>query len=98
MIELCSLEYNDDNDEINKEIGYYSNKNIVNMSTKNNINNEKKISNISLNNKKTKNNDSKTKLIHNYNIKHKNLLLDSIESNNNITNLNKTEENINLIY
>ena len=65
------------------------------MSTKNNINNEKKISNISLNNKKTKNNDSKTKLIHNYNIKHKNLLLDSIESNNNITNLNKAEKNIN---
>ena len=45
MIELCSLEYKDDNDEINKETGYYSNKNNVNMSTKNSINNAKKYNN-----------------------------------------------------
>ena len=40
--------------------------------------------------------ENNTKLVGN-NIKHKNLLLDSIESNNNIINLNKTEENINNI-
>ena len=45
MIELCSLEYKDDNDEINKETGYYSNKNNVNMITKNSINNAKKYNN-----------------------------------------------------
>ena len=45
MIELCSLEYKDDNDEINKETGYYSNKNNVNKSTKNSINNAKKYNN-----------------------------------------------------
>ena len=44
---------------------------------------------------KTNNNsENKSKLLGN-NLKHKNLLLDSIESNNNIINLNKTEENIN---
>ena len=42
------------------------------------------------------NSEEKTKLLGN-NLKHKNLLLDSIESNNNnIINLNKTEENINI--
>ena len=38
--------------------------------------------------------ENKSKLLGN-NLKHINLLLDSIESNNNIINLNKTEENIN---
>ena len=42
--------------------------------------------------KGTTNSENKNKLIEN-NLKHKKMLLDSIESNNNIINLNKTEEN-----
>ena len=70
--------------------------NRINISFNNKKNENKKL-NKSINrfDKKISSDSNNTKLISNNNLKHKNLLLDSIESNNNIINLNKTEENIN---
>jgi hypothetical protein len=84
---------------INNSINNGPNRINISLNIKNNENKKlnRSIKRLEGDKKKTNNNsENKSNLLGN-NLKNKNLLLDSIEYNNNIINLNKTEENINNI-
>ena len=85
------------NINVNNSINNGLNRINISFNTKNNENKKlnKSINRFDRDKKKyMASSENKSKLLGN-NLKHINLLLDSIESNNNIINLNKTEENIN---